>query len=170
MASQSRKSEPLKTRPLTFERGRGVYRVDTLHGIAHVVVSVGEDEGRAGRIQQILRTLADEQIPIFLIKIHRTAVSFAVEDHRVEPARECLCNVAGECRTLPSLSLVTVTAASMRDLNGIMVTIGDALQRAGARIYGIGDSHDTIQCLVETERADAAVGELERAFGLEKAA
>lgn len=154
-------------RPLSFERGRGVYRIDAMQGIAHVVVGVGEDDGRISRIQQILRTLADEHIPIFLIKLHRTAISFAIEDRRMDIAQQCLGGVAGECRTLPDLSLLTITAASMRDLSGVMVTIADSLQRAGARIYGIGDSHDTVQCLVETARAGEALQELRLAFGME---
>jgi aspartokinase len=171
MSSEQHAQEPDReqnpARPFTFERGRGVYRVDALHGIAHVVVGVGEDDGRTGRIQQVLRALADERIPIFLIKLHRDALSFAVEDRHVESARQCLHGAAHECRTLPDLSLLTVVAASMRDLSGVMALIADSLQGAGARLYGVGDSHDTVQCLVETARAEAAARELRRTFGLE---
>jgi aspartokinase len=154
-------------RPLTFERGRGVYAVETTAGLAHVVVQVGDDGRRVERLQRVLRALADAQIPIFLIKLHPESISFALESDLVTRAEDCLHGLAGECGARGDLSLVTITATSMRDLNDVMVTIAESLQQAGARLYGIGDSHNTVQCLVETAWAAAAVTELTAAFGLE---
>lgn len=154
---------------LTFERERGVYDLLVARDLAHVVVTVGDDDERTGRVLRTFRTLADESIPVFLIKLHRTAVSFAVEASHVPHVEQCLRDVAFECAARPNLALVTIVATSMRDLTGVMVRIADSLQRAGARLYGVGDSHNTVQCLVAGEHIEAAVRELERTFDLEPA-
>jgi aspartokinase len=167
MVSQNRQSGSGGVmKPLTFERGRGVYALDVRHDLAHIEAPVGVDESRTERIQRLLRTLADNDIPIFLIKLHPMSVSFALETGHLSRAEDCLISLAGSWKTLPDLSLITVIATSMRDLNDVMVTIADSLQRAGARLYGIGDSHNTVQCLVETAHAEAAARELRAGFGL----
>lgn len=167
MVRQNRQSGPSGVaKPLSFERGRGVYALDILDGLAHIEAPVGDDDKRTQRIQRLLRTLADNDIPIFLIKLHRKSISFALASSHVPRAEHCLSELAGPWRMLPDLSLITLTATSMRDLNDVMVTIADSLRRAGARLYGIGDSHDTVQCLVESVHSEAAARELRISFGL----
>src|SRR5579872_6498746 len=67
------------SRHVSFERERGVYQILVTPDLAHVVVTVGADSERSSRVLRVFRTLADENIPLFLIKLHRTAVSFVVE-------------------------------------------------------------------------------------------
>ena len=57
----------------------------------------------------------------------------------------------------------------MRDLTGVMVDIADSLQSAGARLYGVGDSHNTVQCLIDAAQLDPAVKALRRTFRLKGA-
>ncbi len=156
-------------RPVSFERERGVYHVSIARDLAHVMVTVGTDADRTARIQRIFRVLADQNVPIFLIKLHSTAVSFAVSASRLADVDRCLKDVAQDCRTLRDLALVTITASSMRDLTGVMVSIADSLQRAGAKLYGVGDSHNSVQCLIEGAHADEAAAQLRQTFGLEPA-
>jgi aspartate kinase len=61
---------------------------------------------------------------------------------------------------------VVVRAASMRDLHGIMAAIADALWDAGARLFETGDSHNSVQCLIAQEFADAAERRLCERFQL----
>ena len=60
--------------------------------------------------------------------------------------------------------------ASMRDLSGVMVAIADSLFSVGARLYGTGDSHNSVQCLIDGERVPDATKALCRTFHLDKQA
>src|SRR5690349_16529069 len=113
------------SRHVSFERERGVYQILVTPDLAHVVVTVGADSERGGRVLRVFRTLADENIPLFLIKLHRTAVSFAIESAHVPRLQACLQGVASDCTVRPDLVLLTILASSMRDLTGVMVSIAD---------------------------------------------
>ena len=155
------------TRHVHFERERGVYRVAVTQGLAHVVVKVGADADRTDRLLRVFRTLADESVPIFLIKLHRTAVTFAMEESQIPHVERCMAAIGFECRVRPDLALLSIIASSMRDLTGIMVSIADSLQAAGARLYGVGDSHNAVQCLIDGAHQAEAVTQLKTAFALE---
>jgi aspartokinase len=150
-----------------FERERGVYDVDVTASVAHVVATVGDESGRAARTQSLFRALADAAIPVFLVKLHGQAVTFCIETAELEHAERVLTDAGFTFRTRRDLAIVTVHAGTMRDLIGIMVRIADALQLAQARMYGVGDSHSSVQCLIDGYRADAAVKQLRSAFHLE---
>jgi len=152
---------------VSFERERGVYDLQVSGDVAHVVAVVGGEPGRTAGIQRVVRTLADEGIPIFLIKLHRTAVSFAVDGGRVPEVERCLQAIGVDVRVRRDLALVSVVASSMRDLTGVMVSIAEALHRAGARLFGVGDSHNSVQCLIDGAHVEAARQELRRTFHLE---
>jgi aspartokinase len=157
------------SRHIHFERERGVYRLLVTRSLAHAVVTVGADGERGDRLLRVFQALAHENIPIFLIKLHRTAVTFAVESVHVPRVEACLSPIALECVTRPYLALVTVVASSMRDLTGVLVSIADSLQEAGARLYGVGDSHNSVQCLIEEAHVEAALQQLKETFDLEDA-
>lgn len=159
---------PQSDRHVTFERERGVYDLRITPDVAHIVVKVGRDDGRTDRVERVFHTLAEENVPLFLIKLHHSAVSFAVAGKQVAHVEKCMRGVAFDCLVRPNLVLISIVASSMRDLTGVMVRIADALQEAGARLYGTGDSHNSVQCLIDGSRADAAVEQLRLAFGLEE--
>ena len=152
--------------PISFERERGVYQVLVTQGLAHAVVTVGSDENRTDRIQIVLDRLSSRSIPIFLIKLHTSAITFAVETEFLIATEECINNAGFTVRTKTGLALLTINASSMRDLSGVMVNIADSLQSAGARLFGVGDSHNSVQCLIDGQHVDAAVKKLSATFGL----
>lgn len=154
-------------RHVSFERERGVYQIQVTRDVAHVVVEVGADAERPRRLMRVFRALAERSIPIFLIKLHHSAVSFAVEGVRVPDVERSLQGVALECAARRDLALLSIIASSMRDLTGVMVSIADALQETGARLYGVGDSHNSVQCLIEEARVEPALTQLRLVFGLE---
>jgi aspartate kinase len=160
-------AEPGRTGPVTFEREKGVYEVRITTGVAHAVVVVGQEADKTERVLGAFRKLAERGIPIFLIKLHSTAVSFAVAEGHVAGVESCLRDVARESRVRRDLALVTIIATSMRDLTGVMSSIADSLGRAGARLYGVGDSHNSVQCLVDGPHAEPSACELRRTFRLE---
>jgi aspartokinase len=152
---------------VSFERDRGVYQVLVTQGLAHAVVTVGADEQRTDRLLRVFRTLADESIPIFLVKLHHTEVSFALEEAQIPLVESCLAAQGFEISTRRNLVLLTVVASSMRDLTGVMVSIADSLQEAGARLFGVGDSHNSVQCLIDGARLLPAISKLKETFSLE---
>jgi aspartokinase len=155
-----------RSRQLSFERERGVYQVLSQRDLAHAVVQVGDDT-RSDHFLRILRIVADQSIPIFLIKLHRGALTFALESAQVPQLEECLRQHGFDFRVRHDLVLLTILASSMRDLTGVMVQIADALSQVGARLFGVGDSHNSVQCLIDGEHMEQAVAQLEEVFDLE---
>src|SRR5580700_8560772 len=82
-----------------FERERGVYALHVTRDVAHVVVAVDGPGTRSDRIMQVFRILADSQVPIFLVKLHRTAVSFALVGADMPLAAEALRTAGLQTRT-----------------------------------------------------------------------
>jgi aspartate kinase len=156
-----------RPRQISFERERGVYQVLAQRDLAHAVVPVGTDDDRTERMLQVFRSVADESIPIFLIKLHRSAVTFALESAHIPHLEACLRNRGYDFRVRRDLVLLTILASSMRDLTGVMVQIADALQVGGARLFGVGDSHNSVQCLIDGDHLDSAIAQLNEVFGLE---
>jgi aspartate kinase len=158
---------PSRRSNVSFERERGVYAIQVTYDVAHAVVSIDVDAGRSEAILRIFQALTNAGVPIFLIKLHRTAVSFALTGADVSRAEATFETAGFVGRTRRDLAMVVVKAASMRDVAGIMVDIADALYDAGARLYGTGDSHDSVQCLIEAQRVEAVIEQLRVKFGLE---
>ena len=151
---------------VSFERERGVYQVQVTEHLAHAVVAVKPEENRNERIQQLFDTLRKNTIPIFLIKLHSSAVTFAVDSEFLAGAEKCVKEAGFTVQTRTGLALLTINASSMRDLSGVMVNIADSLAAAGARLYGVGDSHNSVQCLIDGQNVDAAVSQIKKTFGL----
>ncbi len=152
--------------PVTFERERGVQAVKVQRNIAHFIVAVGSDEHRTQRILSVFKALAAQYIPIFLIKLHRTVITFAVRGEFAAVANEAIRPLTFEVTTRHDLALVTVGATQMRDLSGVMAQIAEAIYSAAARLIETGDSHNTVQCLIDSNHLVDAVEELRNVFHL----
>jgi len=154
---------------VSFERERGVYAIHVTRDVAHIIVLLGADGVRSDRFQTVFVTLAEADTPIFLVKLHRRAVSFALVAADVPRAEQALRGLGLELRIRTDLAIVAVLAASMRAVSGVMVDISDTLFSVGARLFATGDSHDSVLCLIEADRADAAVERLCSVFHLDRA-
>ena len=152
---------------IVFERERGVYALEVLHDIAHAVVSTGDDALRASRQLDVFRTLTEAEVPVFLVKMHRTVVTFALAGSDLENAEKALETAGFKATTRRDLALISVRAASMRDLHGVMVEIADSIAGTGARLYETGDSHNSVQCLIDGDKAQASLVALREKFHLD---
>lgn len=151
---------------VSFERERGVNALQVLHDVAHAVIAFGDDPLRMHRIQQVLRVLSEACVPVFLVKLHRTAVTLAFAGSDI-PRAEAALDPSGLRTTLRrDLVLLNIRAVTMRELHGVMFEITDALYEAGTHLYETGDSHNSVQCLIDGENADAAVAALCSKFHL----
>ncbi len=148
-----------------IERESGFFHFDATHDVAHVIVSVGGTEGRAERVIHVFRIVAEAGVPVFLAKLHGHEISFAVEAKRLQDVERALQVGGYSYRARRDLAIVTVHTGTLRDLTSVMVRIADALQLAGARMYGAGDSHSSVQCLIDGHRAEAALNQLRTTFG-----
>jgi aspartokinase len=155
---------------ISFERERGVYGVTVIRNVAHLVILTGDEAGRTDRILEVLRVLAGINVPVFLIKMHRTRVAMAMAGTDLERASRALEATGMQVATRRDLALVAIRAASMRDQHGVIIMIADALFEAGVQILEIGDSHDSVQCLLEAGKIADAVASLRSKFHLDAGA
>lgn len=151
---------------VSFERERGVSGLTVIRDVAHLVIHTGDENLRTDRILQVFRLLAGINVPVFLIKMHRTRVAMAMAGKDMQRARQVLEPTGLEVEMRRDLALVGIRAASIRDLHGVVIMIADALFDAGAQILEIGDSHDSVQCLLEAEKLPGALTSLKTAFGM----
>jgi aspartokinase len=155
---------------VSFERERGVSGLTVIRDVAHLVVHTDDDGTRTDRILQVFRALAGINVPVFLIKMHRTRVTMALAGRDLQRAHDVLVAAEMDVAARRDLALVAIRAASMRDLHGVIIMIADALFEAGAQILEIGDSHDSVQCLIEVGKIREAVASLRAKFHLDAAA
>jgi aspartate kinase len=94
----------------------------------------------------------------------------AMAGRDVQRAHEALRTTGMDVATRRDLALVAIRAASMRDLHGVIIAIADALYEAGAQILEIGDSHDSVQCLLEVGKITDAIAALRAKFHLDASA
>lgn len=155
---------------VSFERVRGIYALHVTHDVAQAIVNLGDESQRSVSILEVFRALSEANVPIFLIKLHRTAVTFAVAGTDLQQANQTLEKLGLEVSTIRGLALLVVRASSMRDLHGVVIEIVDALHAVGARLYETGDSHDSVQCLIEADYVKPAIASLTEMFHLDPGA
>ncbi len=158
---------PNQSPHVSFERERGVHALQITRNVAHVVISVGDDALRSSRILQVFRTLSESEVAVFLVKMHRTAVTLAFAGTGIERAETALTQSDFRVTLRRDLAVVAIRAESMRDLSGVMVEISDALYTAGALLYETGDSHNSVLCLIDGDRVAPVVEELRQRFGMD---
>ena len=156
----------LPTRPVSFERERGVTEVRVQTGMAHVEVRLPGQDVETERLA-VLQAVAGDGLPVLLIKLHPGAVSFALPDPAVTGRAEALLRARGYLYAIePDLALLTITAGAMRDLSGVMASLYDAMDTLGIRVAQTGDAHDSLFALVPGAQAAQGAAALRVAFGL----
>jgi len=129
----------------------------TAHGhYAYLTVHLASEPPASLEVQ-VYGTLAEHAISINLVKLHRRGLSFVVNADEEHAAQEALAPLGFQISSIPSVSMVSVYAAGMRTLSGVMTRIAGALLRAEVPIIQTGDGPDTVFCLVERALVDRAV-------------
>ncbi len=166
-------SDPAPHKParhVKFERERGVYAIDVVRDVAHAIIELPDEASVQESYLHALRIFTVASIPVFCVKMHRTALTLAFAMSDLDRTRQALAsaNLAAEIR--PNLCFVATRAAAMRDLYGVMSSITDALGAVGATIYTTSDAHNTVQCLVEEAILEKALVSLRQTFGIPETA
>ena len=154
-----------RTETVHFEKERGVTSVTVTRGIAHVTADLPAPTLAASRLA-LLKLLAQAQIPVFLIKLHPTGLSFALAETYVEAGAGVLDRAHVPHTLLRDLALVTTLAGGMRDLSGVMARIYQALVGANVRVRQNGDAYNAVFCLVDGRDAARAADALRVRFEL----
>ncbi len=154
------------TRPLSFERERGITEVRVQPGLAHVEARLPGYDIEAERLV-LLQAIAEAGLPVLLIKLHPTSLSFALPDETIADRAERLLKDRGYTYTIErDLSLISICAGAMRDLSGVMAGLYDTMDKAGIRVAQTGDSHDALFALIPGANADQCVVLLRETFGI----
>ena len=146
---------PLARAP--FEKQRGVTSVTCTGSYAYLFLNLDPNAPRAAQDLEVCRVLAANQVSINLVKLHRGGLSFVSEEAAAEHALDALRRSGFTAECTAPVSMVSVYAAGMRSLHGVMSRIAGALLRAQVPIVQVGDGPDTVFCLVEQARAAQAV-------------
>jgi aspartate kinase len=144
---------------MQFEKTRGVTQVRVTPGLTHVEVQLPADKRLS-----LLRTLAERKIPVLMVNLCESGLSFAVRQESTESCTTTLSKTPFDVTLAPDKALISVIAGAMRDLSGIIAQIYDALHEDGVAIRQTSDAYDAVHVLVDgpdTERARLA---LERRF------
>jgi aspartokinase len=146
-----------------FEKDRGVTEVEVTRGIAHVTVRFNPESVAQDRLTALKR-FAEANVPVFLVKLLPTGISFALRPAQVETGTALLTQLKAEMgieyALRDDLGLVTTRAGAMRDLSGIMATIYETLVAEGVMVRQTGDAYNAVHCLVPGELSDRAADAL----------
>ncbi len=154
------------TRPLSFERERGITEVRLQPGLAHVEVRLPGADIEAERLT-LLQAVAEAGLPVLLIKLHPDSVSFALPDEAIAARAEKLLLDRGYTYAMErDLALIAICAGAMRDLSGVMAGLYDTMDKAGIRVAQTGDSHDALFALISGTNPEQSASLLRQTFGL----
>jgi aspartokinase len=150
---------------LQFEKDRGVTEVSVRREVAHATVLLETRNLGSGRLA-LLQMLANENVPVFLVKLLPDGLSFALRDEAIETGATLLKNAGVDHTLRRDLALVSTYAGAMRDLSGVMAAIYETLVGEKIRIRQTGDAYNAVHCLVAGADAERGAVALRTRFEL----
>jgi aspartokinase len=144
-----------------FEKDPGVTEMQVQTEIVHAAIHLPAATQNSERLR-VLETLASAQIPLFLIKMQPSGLSFALHERYAESSENILKGAGVSYHFTRNLVMVSPVAGAMRDLSGIMAQIYEALVLADVAILQTGDSYNAVHCLIPAHDAERAVASLTR--------
>ena len=106
-----------------------------------------------GRLR-VLQAVAEAQISIDFLKLTENGLAFIVPESIAGEVEKTLTSTGVRHRVWSGLSTVLVHAVNMRDEEGLIAGIVQQAVSGGGRLSHIGDMHDRLLLVVETEGAD----------------
>jgi aspartokinase len=154
-------SPPISSPLVRFEKDPGVTEVQVQTEIVHAAIHLPAATQTTERLR-VLETLASAKIPLFLIKMQPSGLSFALHERYAEASENILKGAGVTYHFTRNLVMVSPVAGAMRDLSGIMAQIYEALVVADVAILQTGDSYNAVHCLIPAIDTDRAVESLTR--------
>ncbi|MBC7328615.1 ACT domain-containing protein [bacterium] len=145
-----------------FEKDRVITDVECKRGYACIKLKLKESRKEVG---EILKSLAEANVHFTIPKIHQNTLNFVLPQEELNIAIQELKEMGyEETRCLSGCSLVTVYAPDMRNLFGVMVQILEVMLKKGAEVLQVGDSYNSVSCLIKEEKLEEIIPSLGEVF------
>ena len=136
----------------SFEKPRGVSRVEVRHGFAQVHVSGIAGDLTSERLS-VLQAVADQNVSIDFLKMTQSGLSFLIAEDECDEIDAALKPLELHFSVRPGRSIVLVHAVNMRDEEGLIASIVRDTILSGVKVSHIGDMHDRMLMVVDAEEA-----------------
>jgi aspartokinase len=137
----------------TFETARGISAVDAQKGYSLIVVrGIGDDRER---LSEALEAIKNAALSADFLKVGAAQFSFLVKEEHQQAAVDTLVAQGFDASHHRSKAVIKVSSPNVRDESGLMARICQIVLESGATIYNVGDMHDGVQVVVQSEKADA---------------
>lgn len=137
----------------TFETARGISAVDAQKGFSLIVVrGIGDDRER---LSEALEAIKNASLSADFLKVGAAQFSFLVKEEHQQAAVDALTAEGFDASHHRSKAVIKVSSPNVRDESGLMARICQIVLESGATIYNVGDMHDGVQVVVQSEKSDA---------------
>lgn len=151
-----------------------------------IISAYGEEDGRiitgithiSNRVQirisskdkehcnSVFHTLAKKGISIDLISVFPKEKVFTIDESDIESFKDIALDLGIQYEYTCNCSKISIIGSRMRGIPGVMSRILKALEEGNVDILQTADSHNTIWCLVNTNKVKEAINLLHREFNL----
>lgn len=146
-----------------FEKRPGVNRVEVRHGHAQAHVFSLSAPVMDERLR-VLKAVSDASISIDFLKLTEDGLSFILSEADISAVQKTLSGCKVQFSMLESVSIVLVHAVNMRDEEGLIASIVQQAITSGGKVSHLGDMHDRLLLVVESEDADKIADQFRRTF------
>jgi aspartokinase len=146
----------------SFETSRGISDITVSPGWSLVVVR-GVDV--AGNLEKALELLENGGFSIDFVKMGAGQFSFIIAEERQHEVVDVLSAQGFEASHHRSKAIIRVSSPNVRDESGLMARIAQIVIQSGATIYNVGDMHDCVMVVVQTEKSEKTAAALREFVG-----
>lgn len=147
----------------SFETARGISNVDAQKGYSLIVVrGLGSSRERLAEALDHIKTAG---LSADFLKLGPAQVSFLVKEEHQQAAVDALQAAGFDASHHRSKAVIKVSSPNVRDESGLMARICEIVLESGATIYNVGDMHDGVQVVVQSERAEETCDALRKFVG-----
>jgi aspartokinase len=145
-----------------FEKQRGISRVEVRHGYAQVHVSRIESRLMEERLR-VLEAVTKANVSMDFLKLTPTGFSFMVKEEFAPVAEAALEETGVHFSIRHDRSIVLVYAVNIRDEEGVIANILKTTITTCTRVDHVGDMHDRLLMVVNSEDVERVVGQFKGA-------
>jgi hypothetical protein len=136
-----------------FDLPRGLGEPVLRDAYAQVLVSFAvQEEARAGRLETLRRIQADG-LSIDFLKFTPNGLSFVISAVQARRAVASLEGLGADVKLSEGRSILLIPAVNMRDDEGLLAHVLSEAIQTNAEILHIGDMHDRVLIVTDTEGA-----------------
>jgi aspartokinase len=160
---ESPRTAPVLLRETAFEKKRGVSKIEVRRGFAQVHVS-GITESLVSARLRALKAVGDIGVSIDFLKLTPSGLSFMVPERAADIVRSALEGAEMTADVHSGRSIVLVHAVNMRDEEGLISRVIQAVIGTGTAVDHVGDMHDRLLLVVKEEDAERVARRFEESL------